>query len=101
MPTERCSMTTVTMTELKNKLREYLRMATQGEEVWIKNKGKFVAKIVSFELTEDPELLSLAAEGKINLSTDTTPLSEDFFKQKLPRVGVDLKAMLREERDER
>ena len=42
-------MTTVTMTELKNKLREYLRMAMQGEEIWIKNRGKFVAKIVSLD----------------------------------------------------
>jgi prevent-host-death family protein len=96
-------MTTVNIADLKNNLSKYLSKVKAGEEVLVKDRNIPIAKIIPLSVAddEDSELLMLASEGKIKLANDDSPFDEDFFKAKLPRVSVDVVAMLREERDER
>ena len=96
-------MTTVNIAELKNNLSKYLAQVKQGEEVLVKDRNIPVARIVplSFSDEEDAELLALAAQGKVSLPITQDELDESFFTGRLPRVSVDVIAMLREERDER
>ncbi|HEU0172926.1 MAG TPA: type II toxin-antitoxin system prevent-host-death family antitoxin [Blastocatellia bacterium] len=61
-------MRTVNITELKNNLSYYLRMARQGNEITIKYRNRVIARIVPIVTAGyDEELLELAAQGKVRL----------------------------------
>jgi prevent-host-death family protein len=47
-------MTTITQTELRNHIREYVKRAEEGEELQITKNGKPVVKIVAVREAEAP-----------------------------------------------
>lgn len=61
-------MTTVSMRELKNNLSDYVRRASEGEEIVVTNRGKAVATVRPLPApieTLDQKLDRLAAIGLI------------------------------------
>lgn len=71
-------MTSVSITELKAHLAEYLRRTQNGERIYITVRGKEVAELGS----PDPvraALLRMAANGEIEWSGAAPALPDGFF----------------------
>lgn len=93
-------MKAVKIAELKNRLSNYLNDVKEGEEILIKDRDLPIAKIVPIKVdSQDEEMMSLAAQGKIRLGTGT--VEEDFWKMPAPRIPDEvLRGVLEEERDD-
>jgi len=81
-------MKSVNITELKNRLSEYLNDVKAGEEILVRDRNQPVARIVPLirSRDEDGELLALAAQGKLRLGEGL--LEESFWEMPAPRVAA-------------
>ena len=94
-------MKSVNITELKNRLSEYLNDVKAGEEILVRDRNQPVARIVPLVRSrdEDEELLALAAQGKLRLGEGF--LEESFWEMPAPRVPAGaLRRAVEPERDE-
>ena len=95
------SMKSVNITELKNRLSEYLNDVKAGEEILVRDRNQPVARIVPLVRSrdEDEELLALAAQGKLRLGEGL--LEESFWEMPAPRVpAAALRRAVEQEREE-
>jgi prevent-host-death family protein len=96
-------MRAVNIADLKNNLSRYLNEVRSGAEVVVKDRNKPIARIVPLGAAEhgQAELMELVAEGSARLPKTDDPLPESFWTGPLPKAGVDLIGLLREDRDAR
>ena len=99
-------MHSVNIADLKNNLSSYLKQVKGGKEIVVRDRNLAVARLVPINPTvsEDEELLRLAAQGKIRLGEGA--VDDNYWELKLPRVkpvrtaGQDvLKWLMDEERN--
>jgi len=94
-------MKTVSVSQLKASLSEYLAKVKAGEEVLVMERRKPIAMLVPFDRPHEfPEyLLEMARQGRIRLPRKR--LTDDFWNLPMPEdpEGSVLKALL-EEREE-
>jgi len=74
MATRKKHMSTVGISELKNRLTEYLRLTTRGEEIIVTDRGRPIALIQSIDaarrpLTLEAKLAKAARQGLLELPT--------------------------------
>ncbi len=94
-------MKSINVAELKTGLRRYLDEVRAGEEIIIRDRDLPVAKIVPIQhdFIDDPELLALAAEGKVRLPQEQ--LTDAFWEMPTPKVSLkEAVAAVRADRDE-
>lgn len=94
-------MKSVSITELGNRLTEYLNEVKAGEEILVRDGDQLVARIVPLARSrgEDEELLALAAQGKVLLGQGR--LEESFWQMPAPCVSAKaLRRVIEQERDE-
>jgi prevent-host-death family protein len=94
-------MSTTTVTQLKARLSEQLRLVKSGEEVTITDRGRPIARIIPFpqDLRSDEDLQDLAELGLARLPRN--PLPEKFFEGRtVPDDGARLRAAALAEREE-
>lgn len=92
----------VSVTELRNRLRTYLSRVRAGEEILIRDRKLAIAKIVPLSKTDDfdEELLEMAAQGLVRLPEESLDL-KSFFALPAPDIPVaKLRAAFEEEREE-
>jgi prevent-host-death family protein len=82
-------MRTVNITDLKNNLGAYLECVLAGEELFIKDHNRAIARIVPFSSGEDleSEEIELATAGIIRLPTKCLP--DSFWKMPAPHVSFE------------
>jgi prevent-host-death family protein len=91
-----------TVSDLKNRLSEYLRKVQDGETVVVFDRKRPVARLesISDAISTDERLQRLAAEGVVTLPRRSLPA--DFLTRKLPTAERSiLEALLEERRDGR
>jgi len=91
-------MTTVPVTDLKNRLSHYLRLVARGEDVTILDRGRPVARITRIDIG-DAELDALVAAGIAN--PPSARRSKDFLTRTLPKAKVSVQRALLDDRDDR
>lgn len=96
-------MRAVNIADLKNNLSRYLNEVRRGAEVLIKDRNKPIAKIVPLALSGDDqaELMELFAEGAARPPRSGDPLPRSFWTKPLPKAGINLIDLIREDRDGR
>jgi prevent-host-death family protein len=95
-------MRSVNVARLKNQLSHYLREVQKGQEIVIRDRNRPVAKIVpiSPRLDFSPDILRLAAEGKVILPKERLDIKA-FLAMPKPRVARGkIAAAIRADRDD-
>jgi prevent-host-death family protein len=92
-------MKTISVSELKARLSENLRIVKAGEAILVKERGRPVALLTPPPPDPGAELLRLQAAGLVRVGTGRLP--PDFLTRPLPPdpTGAVLRALL-EEREE-
>lgn len=93
-------METTNISNLKNRLSEYLRKVRAGETVIILDRDRPIARIERIAGSEagDERIARLEAQGIISRPTATLP--DDFFTVDRPRFEHSVVEALLEEREE-
>lgn len=96
-------MVKVSVSALKAKLSEYLRLVRNGEEVLVTERGLPVARLVPLdsELWMESHMKALVEAGLVRPPISQLP--DDFWERPRPAdpEGVGLKALLEERREGR
>jgi prevent-host-death family protein len=92
-------MKTISVSELKARLSENLRIVKAGEEVLVTERGRAVAVLAPPPTDPDARLARLHAAGVVRLGTGRLP--KDFFTRPLsPDSKGSVRRALLEEREE-
>jgi prevent-host-death family protein len=91
-------MKTTTVSKLKTSLSEYLRLVKAGEEVFVTERGRPVAKLTPATISDmlPDQLVEMKKQGFIKIGSGKLP--EGFWDLPRPKdpKGLVLKAALRE-----
>jgi prevent-host-death family protein len=93
-------MKSVSVSELKARLSEYLRRVKAGERVVVTERGKPVAEIVAVRPYRDPDDIDDLVKAGLIRRGSGEPLPDDFWDMPRPKdpEGLVLKALLEERR---
>lgn len=90
-------MKTISVSELKARLSENLRLVAEGEEVLVTDRGVPVARLVPLAAGTASHLHHLAAEGKVRLPR--ARLDPAFWSRPRPQASSSVLAQLLEDRE--
>ncbi len=91
-------MRTAAISEVKDRLRFFLRAVSNGETVTIIDRGRPVALLMPLEDQQD-QLRDLAAEGLARPPIDSLP--DDFFRRPLPSADGSVLETIVDDREDR
>lgn len=95
-------MRAVNIGDLKKKFGRYFAAVRRGEELVVTDRGKPVARIVPLDTDdEEPELAELIALGMARPRKTREPLPKSFWTDPLAETTIDLRELIREDRDAR
>lgn len=81
-------MRSTNISDLRNRLTQYLKEVRAGEEIVVRDRQRPIAKIIPFSVEDDAESdADLVAAGLMRKGTGKLPAS--FWKARRPGVSLD------------